>query len=197
MNKINYELKREKQIQNGLKNKKLLLHSCCAPCSTVCIERLENNFDLTVYFYNPNILSKEEYEKRASEQARFLSEAHPNVKLIIEEYSHDEFLQEASGLELLPEGGKRCEKCFELRLLKTFNYALKNGFDLITTTLTLSPLKNADLLNSLGEKLCENSNVNWIYSDFKKQGGFLKSVELSKKHGLYRQNYCGCEFSLR
>ncbi len=197
MNKINYENARQKQIESGCKNKKLLLHSCCAPCSTVCIERLKEYFDLTVYFYNPNILSSEEYYKRAEEQVRFLQLAHPNVNLIIEEYSHEEFLKMTQGLELLPEGGKRCENCFELRLEKTFEYAKEHSFDLITTTLTLSPLKNSELLNGIGEKLCKNSQVEWIYSDFKKQGGFLKSVELSKKYGLYRQNYCGCEFSLR
>lgn len=197
MNKINYELEREKQIKNGLGGKKLLLHSCCAPCSTVCIGRLYEQFDLTVYFYNPNIFSSEEYYKRADEQSRFLKLAYPDVNLIVEDYSHNEFLQCASGLKDLPEGGKRCEKCFELRLKKTFDYAALHGFELMTTTLTLSPLKNARLLNDIGENVCKDTFITWIYSDFKKQGGFLQSVQLSKKYGLYRQNYCGCEFSLR
>jgi len=197
VNNLNYEKMREEQIKNGLFKSKLLLHSCCAPCSTACIERLADCFDVTVYYYNPNILSREEYYKRALEQERFLKQVHGTVRLIVEEYNHEEFLQIAKGLEHLPERGERCEKCFDLRLKKTLDYAKANSFDAICTTLTLSPLKDAKLLNAIGERLCLDSGVSWVYSDFKKSGGYLRSVELSKKYGLYRQNYCGCEFSLR
>ena len=197
MSKINYELQRENQIRNGLKGKRLLLHSCCAPCSTTCLERLAPFFDITVYYYNPNIESEEEYQKRANEQERFLSEVHPSVKLVVAPYDSEPFYSTSKGLENHKEGGLRCKNCFELRLGGAVDYAVKNGFDCVTTTLTLSPLKNAELLNTIGESLCSSNNIAWVFSDFKKQGGVLRSVELSKEHSLYRQNYCGCVFSKR
>ena len=197
VNKTNYELLRENQIKNGLRGKRLLLHSCCAPCSTTCLERLAPFFDITVYYYNPNIESEEEYQKRASEQERFLREAYPNVKLVVVPYDSTPFYSASKGLEEYKEGGLRCKNCFELRLGGAVNFAVKNAFDCVTTTLTLSPLKNAQLLNTIGEQLCNNNSLTWIFSDFKKQGGVLRSVELSKQHQLYRQNYCGCVFSKR
>ena len=194
--KTDFESKRKEQIELFGKGKKLLLHACCAPCSTACIERLIEDFDITVYFYNPNMDSKEEYEKRAEEMKRFLSVAYKDkVGLIMEDYLPSEYLNAVNGLENQPEGGARCEKCFYLRLKKTAEYAQENSFDFITTTLTVSPYKNAPLINQVGESACENSAVKWLYSDFKKANGYLRSIELSKLFGLYRQNYCGCVFS--
>ena len=194
--KTDFESKRKEQIELFGKGKKLLLHACCAPCSTACIERLIEDFDITVYFYNPNMDSKEEYEKRAEEIKRFLSVAYKDkVGLITEDYLPSEYLNAVNGLENQPEGGARCEKCFYLRLKKTAEYAQKNSFDFITATLTVSPYKNAELINQVGESVCENSAVKWLYSDFKKANGYLRSIELSKLFGLYRQNYCGCVFS--
>ena len=194
--KTDFESKRKEQIELFGKGKKLLLHACCAPCSTACIERLIEDFDITVYFYNPNMDSKEEYEKRAEEIKRLLSVAYKDkVGLITEDYLPSEYLNAVNGLENQPEGGARCEKCFYLRLKKTAEYAQKNSFDFITATLTVSPYKNAKLINQVGESVCENSAVKWLYSDFKKANGYLRSIELSKLFGLYRQNYCGCVFS--
>lgn len=194
--KIDFETKRKEQIELFGKGKKLLLHACCAPCSTACIERLIDDFDITVYFYNPNMDSKEEYEKRADEMKRFLSVAYNDkVGLIAEDYLPREYLNAVSGFENQPEGGVRCEKCFYLRLKKTAEYAEKHSFDFITTTLTVSPYKNAPLINRVGESVCEKNAAVWLYSDFKKSNGYLRSVELSKLFGLYRQNYCGCVFS--
>ena len=196
MNKIDYEKERKKQTKEA-KGKKLLLHSCCAPCSSGVLYRLVDDFDITVYFYNPNMDSEEEYQKRASEQARYLKEEFGNkIKLIIPTFNKEEFLNAVRGLENEPEGGARCERCFTMRFANCVKYAEQNGFDFLTTTLTVSPYKNAPLINGIGEKLCKESSVDWLYCDFKKDNGYLKSIENSKKHGLYRQDYCGCEFSL-
>lgn len=172
--------------------KKLLLHCCCAPCSSACLERLKDFFSVTVLFYNPNI-EDGEYEKRKAEMLRLLKET---GWADFSDCDHDtaEFYQAVKGLENFPEGGKRCEKCFYLRLSKTRDEAEKGGFDFFTTTLTLSPLKNAALINSIGEEL---GGEKWLYCDFKKKNGYLRSLELSKKYGLYRQDYCGCVFSRR
>ena len=192
-----YEKKRKEQIENGAKGKKLLLHACCAPCLTACIERLVNDFSVTVYFYNPNMDSKEEYDKRLNELKRFLSEAYgEDVGLIYEEYDADEYYNAVKGYEQCKEGGARCEKCFRLRLEKTAEVALMRGFDYFTTTLTVSPYKNAVLLNETGERIAKQVNVGWLYADFKKANGYLRSIELSRKYNLYRQNYCGCVFSV-
>lgn len=191
-----YEKKRKEQIENGAKGKKLLLHACCAPCLTACIERLVNDFSVTVYFYNPNMDSKEEYDKRLNELKRFLSEAYgDDVGLIYEEYDADEYYNAVKGYEQCKEGGTRCEKCFRLRLEKTAEVALMRGFDYFTTTLTVSPYKNAVLLNETGERIAKEVNVGWLYADFKKANGYLRSIELSREYNLYRQNYCGCVFS--
>lgn len=196
MNKVNFEKEREGQLKILGKNGKMLLHACCAPCSTACLERLVGDFRVTVYFYNPNMDMRAEFEKRSDEMKRFLREAYGgSVGLVVENYDPDEFYGCVRGLEKEPEGGARCEKCFRLRLGRTARYAKENGFDCFTTTLTVSPHKNAILINDVGKEVAAENGVEWIFSDFKKGGGFLRSTEISAKYGLYRQNYCGCVFS--
>lgn len=196
MNKINYdkELQRivEENVKNGIRPK-LLLHSCCAPCSSTCIERLREGFDLTIYYYNPNLDSDTEYNKRAKEQMRLCDEL--GIKYIIEEYNSEAFYSTVVGLEGEKEGGKRCAVCFSLRLKRTSIKAKENGYDFFATTLTLSPLKNAELINAIGSEIEKEVGVKYLKTDFKKNGGYLRSIELSKEYGLYRQNYCGCVFS--
>ncbi len=191
--KINYEHLMQEQLKNFKPDTKLLLHSCCAPCSSAVLERLKNNFDVTVYFYNPNIDDESEFRKRAEEQERLCKEL--KIKFVCPNYDKQEFYQVIKGLEKEKEGGLRCKECFQLRLKSAASYAKNNGFDCFATTLTVSPLKNADLLNSIGEKLEKEIGVKYLYSDFKKKGGYLRSIELSKQFDLYRQNYCGCSFS--
>lgn len=173
----------------------LLMHSCCAPCSTSCLERVKDNFDVTVYYYNPNLDTTEEFNHRATEQERLCKEL--KVKCVVEEYDKTEFLSAVIGLEDCLEGGARCAKCFELRLKRTAEKAKELGAEYFTTTLTVSPLKNAKLINAIGEKIGKDLGVKFLPSDFKKQNGYKRSVELSKEFDLYRQNYCGCEFSKR
>ena len=200
MNKINYQIQLDKVIASlGDKVPTLLLHSCCAPCSSYVIEYLSQYFSITVFYYNPNISPEEEYRFRSSEQKRLIAEMpvkYP-VTYIDEEYDSRQFFEAVKGLENEPEGGKRCEKCFELRLGRTIQLAKEMGFDYAATTLSISPLKNAQLLNEIGKRLSEKQGVNWLGSDFKKKGGYKRSTELSKEYGLYRQNYCGCVFSKR
>ena len=192
MNKINYDAEMQKVIKT-LKNKpKLLLHSCCAPCSTACIDRLKDVFDLTVFYYNPNIDTDEEYSLRVEEQKKYCAELGVNV-IACEHFSED-YYSFVKGLENEKEGGKRCEKCFTLRLKKTREKAEEQNFDYFATTLTVSPLKNAELINKIGYSL-ESDKVKYLPSDFKKQGGYLKSVQISKEKNMYRQNYCGCVYS--
>ena len=192
----NFDREMEKII-SGLKAEgkrpKLLLHSCCAPCSTACIERLASAFDLTVYYYNPNLDTEEEFNLRAKEQLRYCEEI--GVDCIVEKYDKSEFLQIATEFENIPEGGVRCFKCFNLRLSKTAQKAKEHGFEYFTTTLTVSPLKNAAKLNEIGKAVSEKVGVKFLPTDFKKKNGYLRSIELSKQNNLYRQNYCGCEFS--
>ena len=171
----------------------LLLHSCCAPCSTACLERLTEFFDVTVYYYNPNLDSEKEFDMRANEQKRFCAER--NLKCIVEPYVHQEFLDVSCGLESVKEGGARCAKCFALRLEKTASVAKEKGLEYFTTTLTVSPLKNANLINSIGRNVENQTGVKFLTADFKKRNGYYRSVEISKEYELYRQNYCGCEFS--
>lgn len=175
------------------KKPKLLLHSCCAPCSSACIERLLSLFDITVYYCNPNIDTEEEFDLRAKEQKRLCE--YFGVNSVAEKYDSAEFLAAVSGLEKEKEGGARCKECFYLRLKKTAEYAAKNGFDYFTTTLTISPLKNAEVLNETGMRVAEETGTKFLFSDFKKGGGYQRSIELSKELNLYRQNYCGCKFS--
>lgn len=196
MIKKDYEKEREKQLINVKKGSKLLLHSCCAPCSSGVIYRLVDHFDVTVFFYNPNIDTKEEYDKRAEEQIRYVNQEYAGkVKVVVCDYEKEEYLKAICGLENQPEGGLRCNECFKLRFDKCAEYAKNNGFDYVTTTLTVSPYKNAPLINEIGEKACADNKVTWIFCDFKKSNGYLNSINNSKKYGLYRQDYCGCEFS--
>lgn len=201
MNKINYQKVMEKIIdETCIKEKrvpKLLLHSCCGPCSTYCIQVLSEYFDVTVFYYNPNIYPPEEYRLRADEQNRFISEfpTRNPVKFVEGAYDTDRFYAMAKGLEKVEEGGERCFKCYELRLRESAEYAKNNGFDFFTTTLSISPLKNADKLNEIGRKLSEEYGVSYLFSDFKKKEGYKISTQLSAEYGMYRQNYCGCVFS--
>lgn len=202
MNKINYQKELDRVIDKITKEgrvPKLLLHVCCAPCSSYCLEYLSKYFDITVYFYNPNISIADEYNYRLSEEKRLVSLMpfeYP-VKVVEGEYLPKDYFEYVKGLENEPEGGKRCEKCFRLRLESSARYAKEHGFDYFTTTLTISPLKNAQLLNSIGAELAEQYDVPWLYSDFKKREGYKRSIILSKEYDLYRQNYCGCVFSKR
>ncbi len=183
----------------------LLLHSCCAPCSSYCMEYLRDFFRITVFYYNPNITEEAEYRKRVKEEIRLIEiynrqvEEYRKAKIeIIEgDYEPDCFREMAKGLENCPEGGERCFGCYELRLRKTAELAKEQGFDYFTTTLTISPLKNAGKLNEIGERLALEYGIRWLPSDFKKRGGYQRSIELSKEYDLYRQNYCGCVFSKR
>lgn len=189
--KFNEIIKKEKE--EG-KKKKLLLHACCAPCSTTAIERLSDVFSLTVLFYNPNITDEKEYNYRLDEIRSFLKKVYPEIPLFEGEFETDKFYQISKDLESEPERGKRCYNCYKLRLEKTANLADKK-FDYFATTLTLSPHKNSDWLNEIGESL--KTSAIYLPTDFKKQDGYKRSIELSNKYGLYRQNYCGCEFSKR
>lgn len=194
--KTNYDLELEKIISslNGIKPK-LLLHTCCAPCSSSVIERLNNYFNITVFYYNPNIEPEEEYLKRKEEQKRFLKEINKNINFLDCDYEHEEFINIAKEKEDLPEGGKRCHDCYRLRLLKTAQKASVLNFDYFGTTLTVSPYKNSQILNQLGKEISEELNIKYLYSDFKKKEGYKRSIELSKEYNLYRQNYCGCIYS--
>lgn len=178
----------------------LLLHSCCAPCSSYCMEYLREYFRITVFYYNPNITEAEEYRKRVQEEIRLIGVCNKGgrkIEIIEGDYEPECFLEMARGLERCAEGGERCFRCYELRLQKTAELAREMQFDYFTTTLTISPLKNAAKLNEIGERLSGEYGVRWLPSDFKKRGGYQRSIELSREYGLYRQNYCGCEFSKR
>lgn len=194
MNKRNFDTEMQNLIEKN-KGKKLLLHSCCAPCSTACIERLKDFFDITVYYYNPNIDSDLEYNKRLNEQIRYCDSL--GIKVIGEDHNSCDFYDIVKGLENEKEGGSRCEKCFYLRLNKTANKCKELGFDFFATTLTVSPLKNSTLINEIGESIEKITGAKYLVSDFKKKDGYKRSVILSNENSLYRQNYCGCEFSKR
>ena len=196
MNKINYD-KKMQELMNALpKGTRLLLHSCCAPCSTACLERLHGHFSVTVLYYNPNIDNEEEYRKRKAEQQRLLLET-GWADFLDCDYEVERFYTIAQGLEREPERGTRCYACYALRLGKTADVAKEQGFACFATTLTLSPLKNVEWLNEIGEREGERVGVRYLCSDFKKQGGYLRSIELSRKYDLYRQSFCGCSFSKR
>ena len=177
----------------------LLLHSCCAPCSSYCLEYLSRYFKITVLYYNPNLFPAGEYERRVSEQKKLVSAlpAKYPVTLVEMKGEPEEFYSAVKGLEHIREGGERCFACFRLRLERAARYAKENGFDFFTTTLTISPLKNAQKLNEIGEAAGVKFGVRHLPSDFKKKDGYKRSVELSKVYGLYRQDYCGCVFSKR
>ncbi len=198
----NFQKELEKIIEENKKNgvvPSLLLHSCCAPCSSYCLEYLSQYFKITVLYYNPNLFPAGEYERRVSEQKKLVS-ALPTkypVTLVEMKGEPEEFYSAVKGLEHIREGGERCFACFRLRLERAARYAKENGFDFFTTTLTISPLKNAQKLNEIGEEAGEKFGVRHLPSDFKKKNGYKRSVELSKVYGLYRQDYCGCVFSKR
>ena len=202
LNRRNYQKELEviiKQNESRSRVPRLFLHSCCAPCSSYVLEYLSKYFEITVFYYNPNISPKEEYEKRVQEQRRLIEQLpaiHP-IHMETGPYEPERFYDGTMGLEQEPEGGVRCERCFRLRLEETAKRAAKGGFDYFTTTLTISPLKNADCLNQIGEILGTLYPVKYLPSDFKKKNGYKRSVELSEEYGLYRQDYCGCVFSKR
>lgn len=177
-----------------MKKPTLLLHSCCAPCSSSVIERLSNNYDITVFYYNPNIYPAEEYEKRKNEQVRLLKQL--NIPLIEGKYEPEKYFACIKGFENQGEGEPRCYQCYKLRITETFNKAKELGFDYFTTTLSVSPMKNAKWINEIGLAL-QTEKCKCLVEDFKKKDGYKRSIELSKKYDLYRQNYCGCEASLR
>ncbi len=207
MNKRNYNRELEQfMLKDELKGAHLFLHSCCAPCSSAVLERLRTFFRITVFYYNPNIFPETEYTFRKEEEKKLvawfnaLSDVETNeayaIEMVDADYEPKLFLDAVKGLEQEPEGGARCEKCFALRLSKTVAEAIRHEADYVTTTLTISPLKNAELINQIGEELCAQKGVCWLPSDFKKKDGYKRSITLSKELGLYRQNFCGCPFSI-
>lgn len=197
--KRNYSKELENIIKETSDRKpSLLIHSCCAPCSSYVLEYLSQHFDITLLYYNPNISPKSEFEYRVSELKRLISEMplDKETKIVIPEYNDREFYNEVKGMEDIPEGGERCFKCYEIRLRKAIGYAKENSFEYFTTTLSISPYKNAEKLNEIGERLAgEYGGVKWLPSDFKKKNGYKRSIELSRMYNLYRQDYCGCIFS--
>ena len=200
MNKVNFQKILDKTIEQIKEQDKiptLLLHSCCAPCSSYVLEYLSSFFKITIFFYNPNISSKEEYQHRIEEQKRLinaLSVKHP-IDFIEGNYDPDRFYQVTKGFENAPEGGQRCFLCYKLRLEEAAKLA-QNNFDYFTTTLSISPHKNAVKLNDIGDKLSKKYKIPYLYSDFKKKNGYKRSIELSKEYDLYRQDYCGCVYSI-
>lgn len=224
MQNINYQKELEKCIQTlDTHHKKLLIHSCCAPCSSYVLEYLRQYFDITVLYYNPNITEPEEYTKRVAEQKRLIDMMNvyksdgmeetsempdsmtdalggqtygtADIQFIEGTYEPDAFFRIAKGLEQCPEGGERCFRCYELRLREAAEIAKAGGFDYFTTTLTISPLKNAAKLNEIGSRIGEEQGIAFLPSDFKKKNGYKRSVELSEQYDLYRQDYCGCIYS--
>lgn len=203
MNKVNYQTELEKVLK-GLpdRHRRLFLHSCCAPCSSYCLEYLREYFEVTVFYYNPNISFSEEYRHRVEEQKRLIGELNAQARegenriwFVEGAYEPERFFEMARGLEDCPEGGERCFGCFALRLLEAARLAKAGGFDYFTTTLSISPLKDAQKLNEIGLRLAAQEGVAYLPSDFKKKGGYQRSIELSREYGLYRQDYCGCVFS--
>ena len=209
MNKINYNNEME-SIISSLDGRvpELLLHSCCAPCSSACLEVLTPHFNVTILYYNPNITDALEYDHRLNEEKRFIETLNMNngfgngndfhtISIIDARYEPSEFFEAIKGYEDCPEGGDRCFICYEMRLREAALAAKSHGFDYFTTTLTLSPLKNCDKLNEIGQGLSAELNVAFLPSDFKKKDGYKRSIQLSNDYDLYRQNYCGCIFSKR
>ena len=194
--KRNYDKEMIEILKRVEKGTPLLLHSCCAPCSSACLERLKDTFQITVLYYNPNIDDRQEYEKRKAEQIRFLRET-GFADILDCDHDKDAFEQISQGLENEPERGKRCYQCYRLRLSFTAKTAKEKGFNYFATTLTLSPHKNVTWLNEIGENEGGRYGVNYLVSDFKKQGGYYRSIDLSKQYGLYRQDFCGCKYSKR
>lgn len=200
MNKRNYQKELDRLLEGIDKEgrtPRLFLHSCCAPCSSYVLEYLSRYFEITVFFYNPNISPAEEYEKRVEEIRRMIGEmefVHP-VKLVEGEYDPQVFFRMAKGMEHIPEGGERCFGCYRLRMEEAARLAKEGNYDYFTTTLSISPLKNAQKINEIGEELAEIYQISHLPSDFKKKNGYKRSIELSGEYELYRQDYCGCVFS--
>ena len=212
MNAVNYQKELDKILKEqrllsggGQVTRTLFLHSCCAPCSSYVLEYLCNYFHITVYYYNPNISANEEYHKRVKEQMRLIDaynreiengarDGHP-IRIVEGDYEPQRFYETARGYEDCPEGGERCFRCFDLRLRETAKRAKEGGFDYFATTLTISPLKNAQKINEIGIALAKEYDVSWLPADFKKKDGYKRSIELSAEYELYRQNYCGCIYS--
>lgn len=208
MNKINYNdvlNNTIKEIQSKNTTPTLLLHSCCAPCSSFVLKKLSPHFNITIFYYNPNISPKKEYEKRKLEEINFIKKLNKtkefnnkyDIKFLDCDYNENTFFDCVKGLENEREGGKRCKVCYKLRLEETAKKAKENNFDYFSTTLTVSPYKNSQILNEIGNILSEEYNVKYLFSDFKKENGYKTSIELSKENNLYRQDYCGCVFSLK
>lgn len=187
--KIDYNKLMHEEISSFGEKPKLLLHCCCAPCSSAVIEKLKNYFEITYYYYNPNIYPEEEYVLRKQEFEKL------GVKVENFKYDHDEFLNVVKGYENEPEGGARCRICIAQRVDKAFEYALANNFEIVTTTLSISPHKDAGFINKLGENLQEKYGIKYLHADFKKENGYLRSIQICKEKEIYRQDYCGCEFS--
>lgn len=202
MNRINYQKEMEKIIARHDRAGEVptvLLHSCCGPCSSAVMERLTSHFEVTVFYFNPNIYPEEEYWHRIREQERLISlfpAVHP-IHFLAGEYHPEDFYEMAKGYERAPEGGERCFRCYRQRLTATARAAKEGNFDYFTTTLSVSPMKDSQKLNAIGGEVAEEWQVNYLFSDFKKKNGYQRSVELSAQYGMYRQNYCGCVFSLR
>lgn len=194
---MNYDKLMEEQMSSTKEGSTLLLHACCAPCSSACLERLSNFFKITIIYYNPNITEEKEYLKRLEELKNFIQKIKVKypINIIDTRYDPKEFFEISKGLEKEKERGKRCYKCYELRLEETAKVAKENNFDFFTTTLTLSPYKKTDWLNEIGENLSNKYQTSYLYSDFKKKNGYKRSIELSKEYNLYRQDYCGCIYS--
>ncbi len=193
---MNYSIELEKIIKsNGDKKPSLLLHACCAPCSSYVLEYLNSHFNITLFFYNPNIYPKDEYQKRLNELKRLVLEMELDIKIIEADYEPNEFFEISKGLEKLPERGERCKRCYRLRIEKAAAQAQKGGYDYFCTTLSISPHKNAEWINEIGNELSYTYGIKFLPSDFKKKNGYIRSIELSRKYNLYRQNFCGCVFS--
>lgn len=195
MDKINYDLKMKDMIEHLDKKPKLLLHACCAPCSSYVLEYISKYFEITILYYNPNIYPKEEYQRRRDEVSKFLKEVGYSISVIELDYNEEEYENAVRDTFMLGERSKRCYNCYKLRLERTARYAYENHFDFFTTTLSISPYKNSEWINEIGKSLEEKYFVSYLYSDFKKNNGYKRSLELSKIYHLYRQDYCGCKYS--
>lgn len=196
---MNYQVEMENLIAGLDHVPKLLLHSCCGPCSTTCISTLTEFFDITVLYYNPNIEPKAEYEKRKAEQIKFINnfKAVHKLDILDIDYDNEAFKKIAKGYEEEKEGGMRCSRCFRLRMLKTAEVAIENDYEYFGTTLTVSPHKNSKIINEIGEEISKELGIKFLYSDFKKNDGYKKSIMMSKEFDLYRQDYCGCSYGIK
>lgn len=195
---MNYQKELSKLIESFDNRKRtLLLHSCCAPCSSYVLEYLQQYFEITVFYYNPNITDREEYDKRVKEQKQMIDMMNYPIAFIEGAYEPKRFFEMAKGFESCAEGGERCFLCYEMRMREAVKIAKEKGFDFFTTTLSISPLKNAEKINEIGQALAAEYEIKHLPSDFKKKNGYKRSVELCETYGLYRQNYCGCVYSMR